>query len=176
MRSALGEGSTFEAWLPVVAPSDTVGVDPATEGVLMLVGRNQAAIVEDEEMVAALGFEPVGFADPQAALATLGITPDRFDLILVESRLAAMTGLDFARQAAERVGKPIILSLASHEADEATAYPFLADTIRRPWSARLLATALARHLGGIAATSLTEIGRSRRAPLDRRRRLATPLL
>ncbi len=77
----------------------------------MLVGRNQAAIVEDEEMLAALGFEPVGFADPQAALAALPLrTPDRFDLILVESRLAAITGLDFARQAAERVGKPIILS------------------------------------------------------------------
>ncbi|MFB0493655.1 signal transduction histidine kinase/CheY-like chemotaxis protein [Methylobacterium sp. OAE515] len=174
VRSAPGEGSTFEAWLPVVAPSEAVSGGPAAQGVLMLVGRNQAAVLEDEEMLAALGFEPVGFVNPQTALAALCTTPDRFDLVLVESWLTTMTGLEFARQANELANKPIILSVASHEGYETAAGSSLADVVHRPWSPRLLAAALSRHLGGAGETSLAEIGRSRKARLEHRRRLAAP--
>ncbi len=163
VRSTPGEGSTFEVWLPVVAPPEAGPSVAPTGGTLMLVGHSRAGILEDEEMLAALGFEPSGFVDPEAALAALRAAPGRFDLILVESQLAAAPDLAFARQASRLVACPIVLSVAAVEfVDGKTlAAAGVAGVVRRPYSPNALVAVLSRYLGAVGDVPLTEIGRSR---------------
>ena len=50
---------------------------------LMVVDEDRKQLLRHEEMLAALGYEPVGFADTAAALAACRANPVRFDAMLV---------------------------------------------------------------------------------------------
>lgn len=145
VRSAPGGGSTFAVWLPVI-PQAAAGA--AAGGTVMLVGRTRRSVQDDEETLAALGYEPVGYADPEAALAVLRREPGRFDLLIVDNRLADLSGLAFAHRAARISGRPIVLSLSSTDAvqPELLAAVPVADIVRRPWRSNALALTLRRHL------------------------------
>ncbi|SEH54300.1 Signal transduction histidine kinase [Methylobacterium sp. 275MFSha3.1] len=145
VRSAPGSGSTFAVWLPVI-PQAADGA--AAGGTVMLVGRTRRSVQDDEETLAALGYEPVGYADPEAALAVLRREPGRFDLLIVDNRLADLSGLAFAHRAARISGRPIVLSLSSTDAvqPELLAAVPVADIVRRPWRSNALALTLRRHL------------------------------
>ncbi|MGU3541969.1 two-component system VirA-like sensor kinase [Methylobacterium sp. A52T] len=145
VRSAPGSGSTFAVWLPVI-PQAAAGA--AAGGTVMLVGRTRRSVQEDEETLAALGYEPVGYADPEAALAVLRREPGRFDLLIVDNRLADLSGLAFAHRAARISGRPIVLSLSATDAvrPELLAAVPVADIVRRPWRSNALALTLRRHL------------------------------
>ncbi len=127
----------------------------------MLVGRTPGSVQDDEETLAALGYEPVGYADPEAALAVLRRDPQRFDLLIVENRLADSSGLAFAHRAAEICVRPIVLSLSATDAvqPEVLAAVPIADIVRRPWRSNALALTLqgqlasARPARGPAAVS-----------------------
>nr|WP_042669828.1 two-component system VirA-like sensor kinase [Methylobacterium sp. B34] len=145
VRSAPGSGSTFAVWLPVI-PQAADGA--AAGGTVMLVGRTRRSVQDDEETLAALGYEPVGYADPEAALAVLRREPGRFDLLIVDNRLADLSGLAFAHRAARISGRPIVLSLSATDAvqpERLAAVP-VADIVRRPWRSNALAVTLRRHL------------------------------
>ncbi|SEO50602.1 Signal transduction histidine kinase [Methylobacterium sp. UNC300MFChir4.1] len=145
VRSAPGSGSTFAVWLPVI-PQAAAGA--AAGGTVMLVGRTRRSVQDDEETLAALGYEPVGYADPEAALAVLRREPGRFDLLIVDNRLVDLSGLAFAHRAARISGRPIVLSLSSTDAvqPELLAAVPVADIVRRPWRSNALALTLRRHL------------------------------
>ena len=53
-----------------------------------------------EEMLAALGYEPVGFDSSAAALAAFRADPQRFDLVLADEVMPGMTGTQVGRGAA----------------------------------------------------------------------------
>jgi hypothetical protein len=83
VRSAVGEGS--QVWLPCLAISE-----PAAEATMLQLGRGETVLMvasdssrllRDEEMLAALGYEPVGFAGADLALAACRATPQRFDTL-----------------------------------------------------------------------------------------------
>jgi signal transduction histidine kinase len=83
-----GNGSRFEVWLPCQAAERTemnVPIEGAFgrgQTVLLLSsGRDQ--LLHDEEILAALGYEPVGFWRAADAIAACRSNPDRFDAILV---------------------------------------------------------------------------------------------
>jgi len=147
VHSAVGEGSTFEVWLPVIPQAETAtSVAGAT---VMVVGGVRAAVQEDEETLAALGYEPIGYTDTEAALAALRAEPERFDLLIVENRPSGPLGLAFARRAAAIVNRPIVLSLSAADTvrpEVLSAVPIV-DVARRPWRSTALALTLRRHLG-----------------------------
>ena len=147
VRSALAAGSMFEVWLPVYLEAgwnvSTVG------GTVMIVGGARSTVQEDEETLAALGYEPVGYADPEAALAALRAEPGRFDLLIVENQPPGASGLAFARRAARIANRPIVLSLSAADTvrpEVLSAIPIV-DVARRPWRSNALALMLRRHLG-----------------------------
>jgi len=147
VRSAQGVGSVFEVWLPV-RPQTEPGVQ-AAGGTVMIVGGARAAVQEDEETLAALGYEPIGYTDPEAALTALRAEPGRFDLLIVENRPSGPLGLAFARRAARIVDRPIVLSLSAADTvrpEVLSAIPIV-DVARRPWRSTALALTLRRHLG-----------------------------
>ncbi|MCJ2052926.1 two-component system VirA-like sensor kinase [Methylobacterium sp. J-070] len=147
VRSASGVGSAFEVWLPV-RPQAEPGVS-TVGGTVMVVGGARSAVQEDEETLAALGYEPIGYTDPEAALTALRSEPGRFDLLIVENRPSGPLGLAFARRAARIVNRPIVLSLSAADTvkpEVLSAIPIV-DVARRPWRSNALALTLRRHLG-----------------------------
>jgi signal transduction histidine kinase len=87
--SAPGAGSRFEVWLPCFAAA---AVPPHKEMSTLRFGSGQTVLVvddaservlADEEMLAALGYEPVGFTHAEDALAACRMIPNRFDACLV---------------------------------------------------------------------------------------------
>jgi DNA-binding response OmpR family regulator len=105
-------------------------------------------------MLAALGYEPVAFSNPETALAAARAAPDRFDALIVEQTLPNASGLEFVaelRRAAP--GRPIILSSNSPEdiQSDTLVAARIADVLRRPWRSGAVAAALERCLNDQAS-------------------------
>jgi signal transduction histidine kinase len=153
--STPGAGSRFEAWLPCIAatapqPRDDVPVLPFGHGETVLVIDDASErLIADEELLAALGYEPVGFTRASAALAACRATPKRFDALLVGHLASAVSALDLAVALHEIVPDvPILLAMAS--TDDSGAEALLAagifEVVHRPLISAELASALARCL------------------------------
>jgi CheY-like chemotaxis protein len=119
VQSEPGRGSCFEVWLPAAAADSSAETEPAArplghgETVLILEGERDR-LLRDEEKLAALGYEPVGFEQAGDALAACRLEPNRFDVILISSGWQAQGGLDLARALAEIAPtKPVLLAVAS---------------------------------------------------------------
>jgi hypothetical protein len=104
---------------------------------------NEETVLRDEETLAALGFEPVGFSRLEAALSACRSGPTRFDAMLVdvpagERNRGAITALQTACP-----GCPIIAAVsATPEAWSGDAFA-ANKTLRRPLRSALLSAALA---------------------------------
>jgi CheY-like chemotaxis protein len=154
VQSKPEHGSRFEAWLPAVAADSTAVVGPA----VLPLGRGETVLVVEsererllynEEMLAALGYEPVGFERAADAIAACRSAPNRFDIILVSHASQTSVGLDVTRalhQAAPR--QPILLATSStiDVGVEALADAGISELLRRPLASTELAVALARCL------------------------------
>jgi signal transduction histidine kinase/CheY-like chemotaxis protein len=155
VRSATGVGTQFEIWLPCAAnievcneAHDASGRGSGETVLVLEVDRDR--LLRHEEILAALGYEPVGFTDTAEAVAACRTTPTRFDAAVLCCHLHG--GPTLARQAAAlRESLPSLpLIVATPSAREITA-PFLAGTgiseiIRQPLTSGELAGALASCL------------------------------
>ena len=153
VQSKPGHGSRFEAWLPATA-ADAAGFDPA----MLPLGRGETVLVVEsergrllhqEEMLAALGYEPVGFERVGDAIAACRSVPDRFDIILVSHASQTRGGLDLARTLHEVAPQlPMLLATAStiDVGLDALAEAGISELLRRPLVSTELAAALARCL------------------------------
>lgn len=153
VQSKPEHGSRFEAWLPATA-ADSAGVVgpevlPLGRGETVLVVESEReGLLYNEEMLAALGYEPVGFERGADAIAACRSAPDRFDVILVSHATQTSVELDFARalhKAAPQ--KPILLATSAIDVGlDALAEAGISDVLRRPVASTELAAALARCL------------------------------
>jgi CheY-like chemotaxis protein len=152
VQSQPGQGSHFEVWLPPAAADGSMDVGPAVplgrgETVLVVESEREQRL-SDEEMLAALGYEPVGFERPADAIAACRSAPERFDVLLVSHALQSSGGFDWARalhQATPR--QPIVLATASADVGiEALTETGIVEVLRRPLASAELAAALARCL------------------------------
>jgi signal transduction histidine kinase len=153
-QSRPGQGSRFEIWLPATAAGGSI----ATEPELLPLGRGQTVLIvegererllPDEEKLAALGYEPVGFEHAEDALAACRSDSSRFDIILISCGSQAQDGLNLARALHEVVPlKPVLLAAASSiEVNiNALAEAGISEVLRWPFASAELAAALARCL------------------------------
>jgi signal transduction histidine kinase len=150
VQSRVGEGSRFEIWLPRSFSELEVDLEsaalPRGRGeTVLLVAQDAEHVLRDEEMLAALGYEPVGFADADSALAACRTRPDRFDATIVgaQASTAATVALAAALHAiAPRI--PVVLATrATIEIDaETLASSGIFDVVRWPIRAEEIAVAL----------------------------------
>jgi len=153
VHSKPGQGSRFEVWLPATAAGiAAVGPEmlPLGRGeTVLIVESDQERLLRDEEELAALGYEPVGFERPADALAACSSEPGRFDVILVTHGSQNHGGLDLARAFHEIAPKQPVLLAAASSTDvsvDALAEAGISEVLRWPLASAELAAALARSL------------------------------
>jgi signal transduction histidine kinase len=159
VKSQLGEGTTFEIYFPQIESAPTQDEDEgAGAEVPVQHGNGETILVVDddtplmelaEEMLAALGYEPVGFDRSPAALGAFRTDPGRFDLVLTDEVMPEMTGIEFSGKLHEiRSDLPIVLMtgygrpLRSRQLTAAG----ISEVIKKPLLSAAVAQCLARHL------------------------------
>ncbi len=155
VRSRPGEDTTFEAWFacaqaarPVSVPAGTPR--PRGQGeTILLVDDEMPLVTLGEEMLAELGYEPVGFSTARDALDALGADPQRFDLVLTDEAMPDMSGAEIAAAVHRlRPDMPVILMTGQArpiEPDRLQAAGFR-EYLRKPLSFDDIGRAIARHV------------------------------
>jgi FixJ family two-component response regulator len=116
----------------------------------MIVDDERALVALAEEILAELGYEPVGFDSSRAALQAFAAEPQRFDLLLTDEAMPDLVGTELAREIHElRRNIPIIVMSGHGDAQLAkrAATVGVNEVLRKPLQSRDLAEAIARVLG-----------------------------
>ena len=157
VESRLGEGATFSVYMPwkhcVLEPAAAPqALAPNGNGQTILIVDDEEPLVRlGEEMIAALGYEPVGFTSSKAALASFLAEPQRFNAVLSDEAMPEMTGSQLVREIRRiRPDIPVVLmsgyvtSALSVRAREAGVVEVLSKPLVSHDIARSLASALQR--------------------------------
>jgi nitrogen-specific signal transduction histidine kinase/CheY-like chemotaxis protein len=102
VQSKVGEGSRFEIWLPRPTTAQPIS-EPSAAALpigkgetILILAQDSERVLRDEEVLAALGYEPVGFTTADAALASCRANPNRFDIVMVCHRGSTALSLEVA--------------------------------------------------------------------------------
>jgi len=104
VHTALGRGTTFAIWLPLsgqaaARPDEADAELPRGHGQTILIVDDEKPLVAlAEEMLAALGYEPIGFSSSLAALQAVREAPQRFDAVLTDETMPELIGTELARE------------------------------------------------------------------------------
>jgi signal transduction histidine kinase/ActR/RegA family two-component response regulator len=159
VESRLASGTRMAVFWPAVATPDNTGSEAGLEGAgagetILIVDDERELVTLTEELLASLGYEPVGFSDARAALDAFRHNPGRFDAVLTDERMQPWDGLELA----ERIHKieprvPILLMTGHRDADidrrareqgiaEILDKPLRVQTLRQVLASQLLASQL----------------------------------
>lgn len=161
MQSTVGVGTTFEVWLPRLAEAadaaSAASTTPHGNGeTILLLESDLDNLLRSEDLLAALGFEPVGFQHAADAENVVRTGPDRFDAFFIGELGSTAEALRFAAFLHEQApARPIVMaaisprSLNASELTEAG----IADIVRFPLAATEIAASLGRVLHRATARS-----------------------
>ncbi|SDT57476.1 two-component system VirA-like sensor kinase [Bradyrhizobium canariense] len=121
VQSAVGAGTRFDIWLPCAPPNELESTRHASGMVGRGIGEtvlvfetDPVRLLRHEEVLAALGYEPVGFTKLADAMAACRAIPLRFDAALVCHQPGNASALDFAAALHDALpALPIILATPS---------------------------------------------------------------
>jgi CheY-like chemotaxis protein len=119
----------------------------------MIVDDERSLVALAEEIVASLGYEPVGFLSSRAALEAFRAAPDRFDAVLTDNMMPDLNGLDLVSQIrALRPAIPVILMSGHDDAElhERADQVGVREVLRKPLHGSDIARALGRVFGSEA--------------------------
>jgi PAS domain S-box-containing protein len=150
-----GKGSRFEIWLPVVGDAETPAIEaprPLPRGngeTVMIVDDEPPLVALATELLAKLGYEPVGFESSGAALRALRAEPQRFDLLLTDEAMPDLTGAALAHEVRRiRADLPILIMTGHGGAQLAqkAAAVGAKEVLHKPLRGNDIAEAIARVL------------------------------
>jgi signal transduction histidine kinase/ActR/RegA family two-component response regulator len=104
VRTAVGCGTTFTIWLPIAGEAAVPSLEIASKlphgqgQSIMIVDDEKWLVALGEEILAALGYEPIGFNGGMAALEAFRDAPQRFDVVLTDEAMPKLSGTDLARE------------------------------------------------------------------------------
>jgi PAS domain S-box-containing protein len=155
VRTAVGRGTTFTIWLPiageVAAPTaQRVTELPHGDGqTVMIVDDEKPLVALAEEILAELGYEPIGFSSSAAALAAFREAPQRFDIVLTDETMPELIGTALAQEIRLlRPDIPIVLmsgysGTSLHESARSIG---IREILRKPLQSKDIAECLGRVL------------------------------
>ena len=153
--SRLGEGSTFTVYLPwqdsvsAVAPPAEAELQSGQGQAILLVDDEDALVRLGEEMIAELGYEPVGFTSSKAALQGVRAEPQRFSAVLSDEAMPEMTGSELALEIRKvRADMPIVLmsGYVTPALAERAHRAGVVEVLSKPLASRDIARSLANAL------------------------------
>jgi CheY-like chemotaxis protein len=154
-------GTRFDIWLPSVSSNDPISVqhspDVAGRGAgetVLVLETERARLLRHEEILAALGYEPVGFTDVAEAAQAYAVQA-RFDAALVSHQRGAASALDLATALHDIAPElPIILATSSARDLDAQrlAASGISEVVHHPLTSTDLAGALSRCLPASVAS------------------------
>jgi signal transduction histidine kinase len=164
VQSAPGAGTRFDIWLPSVASDAPTSIHHSPElagrgagETVLVLETDRARLLRHEEILAALGYEPVGFTRLAEAAVACRAARGRFDAALVCHHPGANSARDFAA-ALHDVAPDLPIILATPSARDLGA-PMLAasgisEVVHHPLASAELAAALSRCVAASAAPEL----------------------
>jgi CheY-like chemotaxis protein len=154
VESAVGQGTAFTVYLPwssQAARKEDSSVETPLGGgeTILLVDDEDSLVRLGEEMLASLGYEPVGFTSSSAALAAFRDDPERFEAVISDEAMAELSGSELAKAVrALRPELPVIL-MSGYVSPLFAARARnigVAEVLAKPLVARDIARALANAL------------------------------
>ena len=155
VASASGLGSRFAIYLPRVEAPAAVADDPAApiargngERVL-IVDDEEALVAVASEVLARIGYDPVGCADGAAALAAFDDATGRFDAVIADEVMPGLTGTQLAAVLRKRRPDLPIVLMSGYTGPMLTARALgagITEILKKPVQSREIAGALARAL------------------------------
>jgi CheY-like chemotaxis protein len=158
--TTIGCGTTFTVWMPAagetLAPAAELTIDlPHGRGQTVLIVDNEKALVAlTEEILAELGYEPIGFSSSTMALQAFRDSPQRFDIVLTDESMPELNGTDLARQVAlVRPDLPILLmsGFAGAQLHKSAHALGIRELLRKPLQRKDIAECLGRVLNSTNA-------------------------
>ena len=165
VESRVGHGSLFTVYLPrerhVEAPAiSEAPVAPGNGETILIVDDEEALVRLGEEMLAELGYEPIGCTSSIAALRMLRDEPSRFDVVLSDESMPEMTGSELALEI-RRVRPDLPILLMSGYVNAAllarASQAGVRDVLSKPLASRDIAKSLAAVLSSQAAASVRAV-------------------
>ncbi len=160
VRTTVGDGTIFTIWLPISgearAPSAKVDTSsPHGQGQTVLIVDDEKPLVAlGEEILAELGYEPVGFSSSTEALAAFRETPQRFDIVLTDETMPELIGTALAREMQLlRPDIPIVLmsGYSGAQLHERARALGIREVLHKPLQSKDIAECLGRILDNRAA-------------------------
>jgi signal transduction histidine kinase len=156
VRSSAGQGACFTLYLPESiepAQATSSASPPPMPGgrgeTLLVVDDDPGLVALAEEWLSGLGYRPVGFNDPQAALQALQAEPARYAALITDEVMPGLTGTGLTEAAqAFAPGLPVLLisgyggSLLAQRAASVGVSRVLAKPLQRAELAQALAELL----------------------------------
>jgi signal transduction histidine kinase/CheY-like chemotaxis protein len=103
VSSELGRGTTFTVWIPQIqaeeSAADELETLPMGAGQVILAVDDELDVLHAlEEMLAQLGYEPVGFGSSRDALEAMRAHPRRFDAVVSDEVMPELIGTQLAKE------------------------------------------------------------------------------
>jgi CheY-like chemotaxis protein len=158
VASAVGRGTCFDIWIPVAGEIAAAAAPPPRmlprgNGETVMIVDDEPALVElAEEVVARLGYEPVGFVSSAAALDALMAAPHRFDAVLTDEMMPDLIGTELARRIRGVCPDIPILMMSGRAVAPLVSRASelgIAEVLRKPLHGRDIAESLARVLAAV---------------------------
>ncbi len=140
VRSTPGRGTRFDLYLPLCTRTEHPAPQPVSTEVPE--GQGQCVLVVDDEpglvtlcedLLASLGYEPVGTSDPAQAWQAFQDDPQRFDLLLTDERMPGLSGTALAQAARGlRPDLPVVLLSGHVMANDALTQALVNRVLAKP--------------------------------------------
>jgi len=156
VASHAGAGTTFSVYLPLTegepAQEPAPLAPPRGNGAAILVVDDEESLVAlAEEVLASLGYEPVGCVGAQQALKVFRNAPQRFDAVLTDAIMPEMSGLELLgelRQIRPDLAAILVSGYGGSDLNAAAAAAGADAVLMKPLGAVDLAQCLAKVLAG----------------------------